>query len=101
MLTSGKIPVKAPELLVNENSVFDVIKNDTNVWGCLWNEWQISWTGTPTYTLNNSTNATGAQFADDPNLVIKGKTRSRSRNGTQNRLSPYGASSVDNGVKRI
>ena len=62
-----------PELIVNENSVFDVIKNDNNVWGCFWNEWQISWTGTPTYTLNNSTNTTGSQFADDPNLVIKGK----------------------------
>ena len=50
-----------------------LLKMITNVWGCFWNEWQISWTGTPTYTLNNSTNTTGSQFADDPNLVIKGK----------------------------
>ena len=92
---------RMPELIVNENSVFDIIKNDNNVWGSLWNEWQISWTGTPTYTLNNSTNTTGTQFADDPNLVIRGKTRTRSRNGTQNRLSPYGASSVDKGQRSL
>ena len=91
----------SPELIVNENSIFDVIKNDNNVWGSLWNEWQISWTGTPTYTLNNSTNTTTSQFAGDPNLVIKGKTRTRSRNGTQNRLSPYGASSVDRGQRAV
>ncbi len=92
---------RMPELIVNENSVFDIIKNDNNVWGSLWNEWQISWTGTPTYTLNNSTNTTGTQFANDPNLVIRGKTRTRSRNGTQNRLSPYGASSVDKGQRSL
>ena len=91
----------SPELIVNENSVFDVIKNDNNVWGSLWNEWQISWTGTPTYTLNNSTNTTSSQFAGDPNLVIKGKTRTRSRNGTQNRLTPYGASSADKGQRVV
>ena len=68
-----KDTTSSPELIVNENSVFDVIKNDNNVWGSLWNEWQISWTGTPTYTLNNSTNTTSSQFAGDPNLVIKGK----------------------------
>lgn len=96
-----KDTTRAPELIVNENSVFDVIKNDNNAWGSLWNEWQISWTGTPTYTLNNSTNSTGSQFASDPNLVIKGKTRTRSRNGTQNRLSPYGASSVDRGQRAV
>lgn len=90
---------KAPELIINENSVFDVIKNDNNTWGSLWNEWQISWTGTPSYTINNSTNITGSQFASDPNLVIKGKTRTRTRNGTQNRLSPYGASAVDKGQR--
>ena len=91
---------RMPELIVNENSIFDIIKNNNNVWGSLWNEWQISWTGTPTYTLNNSTNTTGTQFASDPNLVIKGKTRTRSRNGTQNRLSPYGASSTDSGKEQ-
>jgi len=96
-----KDTTKSPELIVNENSVFDVIKNDNNSWGSFWNEWQISWTGTPTYTLNNSTNSTGAQFASDPNLVIKGKTRTRSRNGTQNRLSPYGASSADRGQRAV
>ena len=92
---------RMPELIVNENSIFDIIKNNNNVWGSLWNEWQISWTGTPTYTLNNSTNTTGTQFASDPNLVIKGKTRTRSRNGTQNRLSPYGASSTDRGQRAV
>ena len=91
----------SPEIIVNENSIFDVIKNDNNAWGSFWNEWQISWTGTPTYTLNNSSNTTSSQFAGDPNLVIKGKTRTRSRNGTQNRLSPYGASSVDRGQRAV
>jgi hypothetical protein len=91
-----------PELIVNENAVFDNIKNhNDNLWGSLWNEWQISWCGCPSYALNNSTNFVGAsnQFASNPDLVISGKTRSRSRNGTQNRLSPYGSSTIDRGQK--
>ena len=99
-----KDTTKAPELIVNENSVFDNIKNDsTGLWGSLWNEWQISWTGTPTYTLNNSTNFIGSsnQFAAVPDLVISGKTRTRSRNGTQNRLSPYGSAAVDRGQRSL
>ena len=86
-----------PELILNENSVLDNIKNGADVWGSVWNEWQMNWCGTPTYTLSNSTNSTNSQFADVSNLVISGKTRSRTRNGTQNRLSPYGTASVTKG----
>ena len=95
---------RAPELIVNENSVFDNIKNNNaGLWGSFWNEWQISWTGTPTYTLNNSTNFTGSsnQFASVPDLVIASKTRTRSRNGTLNRISPYGAAAVDRGQRTL
>ena len=95
---------KAPELIVNENSVFDNIKNNSELlWGSLWNEWQISWTGTPNYNLSNSTNfiSASSQFAAIPDLVIKGKTRTRSRNGTQNRLSPYGSQTFDRGQRTL
>ena len=82
---------KSPELIVNENSIFDTIKNDNaNLWGSIWNEWQILWTGTPNYALDNS--ATTTQFNSTVSSVIQGKTRTRSRNGTQNRLTPYGSS---------
>lgn len=95
---------KAPELIVNENSVFDNIKNNISlVWGSLWNEWQMTWIGTPNYNLSNSTNFTSnsTQFATVPDLVIKGKTRTRSRNGTQNRLSPYGSPTFDRGQRTL
>ena len=61
----------------------------------------MNWCGTPTYTLSNSTNSTNSQFADVSNLVISGKTRSRTRNGTQNRLSPYGTASVTKGSRTV
>jgi hypothetical protein len=82
---------KSPELIVNENSIFDTIKNNNaNLWGSIWNEWQILWTGTPNYALNNSAGTT--QFNSTVTSVIQGKTRTRTRNGTQNRLTPYGSS---------
>ena len=88
----------SPELIVNENSVFDSIKNGTsNIWGSIWNEWQIAWTGTPLYNLANSTNSDASsvnQFDTSTSGVIKGITRTRTRNGTQNRISPYGASTT-------
>lgn len=95
---------RAPELIVNENSVFDNIKNNNpELWGSLWNEWQISWTGTPTYALNNSTNFTGSsnQFASVPDVAIASKTRTRSRNGTLNRVSPYGSAALDRGQRSL
>jgi len=95
---------KAPELIVNENSVFDNIKNNNSeLWGSLWNEWQISWTGTPTYVLNNSTNFTSSsnQFASVPDVAIASKTRTRSRNGTLNRVSPYGSAATDRGQRSL
>jgi hypothetical protein len=94
----------APELIVNENSVFDNIKNNNpEMWGSLWNEWQISWIGTPTYTLSNSTNFIGSsnQFASVPDIVIASKTRTRSRNGTLNRVSPYGSAAADRGQRTL
>ena len=92
----------APELISNENSVFDIIKNSSEPWGGVWNEWQMNWCGTPTYGLNNSTNSTSSsQFADSGNLVLHGKTRSRTRNGTQNRLTPYGSASSDKGSRVV
>ena len=90
-----------PELILNENSILDNIKNGTDAWGSVWNEWQMNWCGTPNYTLSNSTNSTNSQFADVSNLVISGKTRSRTRNGTQNRLSPYGTASVTKGSRTV
>jgi hypothetical protein len=96
---------KAPELIVNENSIFDTIQNDnSNLWGSIWNEWQVMWTGTPSYNLNNSAsfNLNGTtQFDSTVTSVIKGKTRTRSRNGTQNRLTPYGASSTSTNQRVI
>ena len=81
---------RSPELIVNENSIFDTIQNNnSNLWGSIWNEWQILWTGTPNYALNNSSGTT--QFNSTVTSVIKGKTRTRTRNGTQNRLTPYGS----------
>jgi hypothetical protein len=90
-----------PELILNENSILDNIKNGTNCWGSVWNEWQMNWTGTPIYSLTNSTNSINSQFADISNLVISGKTRSRTRNGTQNRLSPYGTASITKGSRSV
>lgn len=95
----------SPELIVNENSVFDSIKNNvSDVWGSIWNEWQITWTGTPLYNLANSTNfdtLSVNQFDTSTSSVIKGITRTRTRNGTQNRISPYGSTSVSTKQKTI
>jgi hypothetical protein len=89
---------KTPELISNENSIFDTIQNqNSNLWGSIWNEWQVMWTGTPSYNLNNSAsfNLNGTtQFDSTVTSVAKGKTRTRSRNGTQNRLTPYGTSTT-------
>lgn len=88
----------APELIVNENSLFDTIQNNNqNLWGSFWNEWQISWTGTSNYNLSNSTSNT--QFNSTAESVIQGKVRTRSRNGTQNRLTPYGSTGRSSGQK--
>ena len=92
----------APELIVNENSILDNIKNSADPWGGVWNEWQMNWTGTPSYSLNNSTNSTtSSQFADSNSLVLHGKTRSRTRNGTQNRLTPFGTAAIDRGSRTV
>jgi len=86
----------APELIVNENSIFDTIQNNIpGSWGTIWNEWQFAWTGSANYSLSNSTS--GSQFnsiSNNSTSVLKGKTRTRTRNGTQNRLTPYGAATV-------
>lgn len=100
-----KDTTKTPELISNENSIFDTIQNqNSNSWGSIWNEWQVMWTGTPSYNLTNSSsfNLNGnTQFDSSVTTVIKGKTRTRSRNGTQNRLTPYATptSSVNQKVK--
>lgn len=86
----------APELIVNENAVFDTIQNNTpGLWGSIWNEWQFAWTGAPNYSLNNSTSS--SQFnsiGTSGTSVVRGRTRTRSRNGTQNRLTPYGSNTI-------
>jgi len=87
--------VTPPELIVNENSVFDTIRNNsTDLWGSIWNDWQFAWTGTQSYNLTNSTTTISngiAQFGDNTTNLVRGSTRTRSRNGTQNRLTPYGS----------
>lgn len=94
-----------PELIINENSVFDTIQNNSaNAWGSIWNEWQISWVGTPNYNLSNSTSFVSdgpSQFDSATGTVLKGKTRTRTRNGTQNRLTPYGSSTASSGQKVV
>jgi len=87
--------ITPPELVVNENSIFDTIRNNsTDLWGSIWNDWQFAWTGTQSYNLANSTTSISngiAQFGDNTNNLVRGSTRTRSRNGTQNRLTPYGS----------
>ena len=89
-----KNTVTTPSITSNNNGVFDTYKNNnSNQWGSIWDEWSVEWTGTSAYGISNSTNFTGSsdQFANSTNPVIKGKTRSRTRNGTQNRMTPYGS----------
>ena len=99
----------APELIVNENSVFDTIKNQPDsCWGSFWNEWQISWTGVSTYALANSTDfktsnqsSSTSQFDSSTSNIVKALTRTRTRNGTQNRTTAYGSSSSSVGQKEL
>lgn len=92
-----------PELIVNENSIFDTIQNQTpGLWGSLWNEWQFAWTGAPNYSLSNSTSS--SQFnsvGTTATSVVKSGTRTRTRNGTQNRLTPYGSSALSSGQRVV
>lgn len=104
-----KDTVTPPEVISNENSIFDTFQsNNPNAWGSFWNEWQIAWTGTPNYNLSNSTNFNSSisssslnQFASSITNVLPATKSSRSRNGTQNRLTPYGTSSSSIGTKTI
>jgi hypothetical protein len=99
----------APELIINDNSVFDSIKNQgSSSWGSLWNEWQFAWTGISYYGLANSTNSNSNtstnqvyQFQSSSSNVISATTRTRSRNGSQNRTNPYGSSISTIGQKSI
>lgn len=99
----------APELVLNENSVFDTLKNQpSSCWGSLWNEWQISWAGASTYGLANSTNfksssstSTNNQFDASSSNIVQALTRTRSRNGTQNRTTAYGSSASSVGQKEV
>lgn len=95
----------SPELIVNENSVFDTIKNSSSdLWGSIWNEWQVSWTGTPAYNLNNSTDSSKGsvnQFGNFSTNSVQALTRTRSRNGTQNRLTPYGSNPTSTSQRTV
>ena len=112
---------RRPNLVVNDNNLFDTIQNmadENGVLGTVWNEWQTSWSGQQ--ELARDTSSTGnlmpwmrrfqRQLPDNlrirnPNgsgrtrdlLVagvtvntttsVMGRTRTRTRQGTQNRLA--------------
>jgi hypothetical protein len=45
---------KAPDVLVNDTSVYDAVQalgNQTNAFGTVWNSWTTDWVGTPTTQL--------------------------------------------------
>ena len=92
-----KDTIDPPVIAYNNNGVFDTYKNNNpNQWGSIWDEWSVEWSGTSAYGISNSMEFTGSssQFAGTTNSVIKGKTRSRTRNGTQNRATPYGSNAT-------
>ena len=67
--------VRRPDLIVNDNALFDSIRalaGNTNNLGTLWNEWQTNWTG----RWDNSSRINN-QFVN----VNRGRTGTRTRSG--------------------
>lgn len=54
-----------PDLIVNDNALFDTIQNmadENGVLGTIWNEWQTSWSGSEVIASSTSTDSTNTPF---------------------------------------
>ena len=112
---------RRPNLVVNDNNLFDTIQNmadENGVLGTVWNEWQTSWSGQQELARDTSSSGNLMPWMRDfqrnlPNNLrirnpngsgrtrdllvagvtvntttsVMGRTRTRTRQGTQNRLA--------------
>lgn len=102
-----KDTVSRPDLVVQDNNLFDTISNmadERGVLGTVWNEWQTSWSGSQTLASSSTTSRDNSRNGQMPtgsdtavvvgvdrtvNSTVTGRTRTRTRTGTRNTMSGF------------
>lgn len=76
-----------PELIIDNQGLFDVVNNlsnDDGVFGTVWNEWQTQWSGTQERDFGGTGRAGRRVFQ---NTIIE-RTSAQTRTGTRARVAP-------------